>query len=190
MRRRRSFAVLPMLVAVLGAGCHRPARTVPAPEPSSERYCWWTVFRTTLPPDTVAIHFERAFTALGLHDAKWTHLADTAWAQAVPTRLDGSWGGGMYAARVVAYRQGDGTRFRHFVAITPPPEGWAASLDSVTGDGRHVSISPSGNHIGFCQALGRAAQVHATAPREPSGEESLEVWRRIPTVHQGSQPGP
>lgn len=176
-----SVAALATVLPILGASCHhQTVGAVPAPAPATEGYCWWSVFRTTLPADTVAVRFGRAFTALGLSGATWAQRADTTWAHAGPTRLDGAWGGGTYAARMVAYRNGDSTHFRHFVAVTPPPQGWAAPRDSVTADGRHLSLSPAGNPIGFCGALGRAARVHGTAPREPSGEESLDVWRRRP----------
>jgi hypothetical protein len=179
-RRITAAAGLVPLLAVTGAGCHRAVPATPAasaPLALEEEYCWWTVFRTALPPDSVAEHFVRAFAQLGLSGGTWTARADTAWAHAEPTQR-AHWPGGTFAARVVAYRVGDSTHFRHFVSVAPPAAGWPASRDSVTDDGRHVSISPSGSPIGFCGALGRDAQVHGTAPSEPDGEEKLDVWTR------------
>ena len=176
---RRLRAVLPSLAAALagalagalGAGCRRPApvtRVAPAPAALVEDHCWWAVFRTTLPPDTVAAHFARAFTALGLTDARTARLADTAWAQAGPTVLGGP-RGGTYAVRVVAFRRGDTTLFRHFVAVGLPAHGRPGPVDS---------MSLGSGQIGFCGALGRAAAVHGAAPRGPNGEETLPVWTR------------
>jgi hypothetical protein len=142
-----------------------------------DNHCWWAVFRTTLPPDSVAEHFVRAFDQLGLRGGTWTHRGDTTWAQAEPTRLP-DWYGGTYSARVVAFRVDDSTHFRHFIGVAPPAAGWPAAHDSVTADGRHLVIDPEGATIGFCGALGRAAQVHGTALREPDGEEKLDIWTR------------
>ena len=178
--RIAAVAALVPLLAAVGAGCHRaaPAQSAASAPPAlQEEYCWWTVFRTTLPPDSVAEHFVGAFAQLGLRGGTWTARGDTAWAHAEPTQRT-DWPGGTFAARVVAYRVGDSTHFRHFVSVAPPAGGWPASRDSVTADGRHVSISPSGSRIGFCGALGRASQVHGTAPANPDGEEKLDLWTR------------
>ena len=162
-----------LLVAALFAGCRHPASTSLAPVRDEEEHCWWTVFRTDLPADTVAVHFVRAYTAAGLGDATWAHLADTAWAHAGPTVLGAARGGGIYEARVVAYRQGDSTTFRHYAAITPPAGGWAPPFDSVQG--------PSAGRIAFCGEVGRAALVHGVAPqRQPNAEDSLPVFRWRP----------
>jgi hypothetical protein len=177
-RRITAAAGLVALLAATGAGCHRAALPMPAasaPLALEEEYCWWTVFRTTLPPDSVAEHFVRAFAQLGLSGGTRAARGDTAWAHAEPTTRT-EWPGGTFAARVVAYRVGDSTHFRHFVSVAPPAGGWPASHDSVTADGRHVSISPQGARIGLCGALGRATQVHGTAPVNPDGEEKLDIW--------------
>jgi hypothetical protein len=166
------------ILAAAGVGCRQPAPAEAAPVALREGPCWWAVFRTALPPDSVAEHFVRAFDKLGLTRASWTQRGDTTWAHAGPTKLDADWRGATYAARVVAYRRGDSTHFRHFVSVAPPAGGWAASYDSVTADGRHVAINPAGASIGFCGMLGRAAAVHGTAPREPDGEEMLPLWTR------------
>lgn len=165
-----------LLAAALAAGCHRTPPAALAPVVLQEHYCWWAVFRTTLPPDSVAEHFVHAFDQLGLRGGAWSQRGDTAWARAEPTSL-ASWHGGTYSARVVAFRVGDSTHFRHFVGVGAPAGGWPAAYDSVTADGRHVSLSPAnGSFFEFCGALGHAALVHGTAPREPDGEEKLDIW--------------
>ena len=174
---RSAFAALAMIDLLGAASCRQPHPAAPAPLALQESHCWWAVFRTTLPPDSVAMHFVRAFAQLGLRGGTWTQRGDTTWAHAEPTTLT-SWHGATYAARVVAYRAGDSTHFRHFVSVAPPAGGWPASYDSVTADGRHLSVSAVGGPIGFCGALGRAATVHGTAPADPDGEEKLELWTR------------
>lgn len=164
---RRGTAVL-TTAAMIGAGCRHSRRVAPTPaSASAETYCWHAVFHTVLPPDTVAAHFARAFTHLGLTRATWSRQADTAWASAGPTVLGGPRRGGTYAARVVAYRHGDTTRFRHYVTVTPPSQGWPPSLDTLTAGALH---------IGFCGELGVTSAVHGTAPPWPNGEEQLPVW--------------
>ena len=87
--------------------------------------------------------------------------------------LGGARGGGTYEARVVAYRQGDSTTFRHYASITSPAGGWAPPLDPLQG--------PAVGHIGFCGELGRAALVHGISPRrQPNAEDSLAVFRPRP----------
>lgn len=175
----RSAAALLATVSLSGVmSCRQPRPVAPAPLALEEEHCWWAVFRTTLPPDSVATHFVRAFAQLGLRGGTWTQRGDTTWARAEPTAL-AAWHGATYAARVVAYRVGDSTHFRHFVSVAPPSGGWPASYDSVTADGRHLSVSIAGAPIGFCGALGRAAAVHGTAPADPDGEEKLAIWTRF-----------
>ena len=165
---------------LLGVGCRRPPETAVVPASISEGYCWNTVYRTDLVPDTVAFHFQRAFGALGLTNTTWSARGDTAWSHGGPTRIDGDRGGATYEARVVAYRTGDSTHFRHFVSVTPPPEGWPLGADSSALNGHRYALGPSTRLIGFCGEVGRAAQVHGTAAREPDPEASLEVWKRAP----------
>ena len=165
-RRTRSHEIAgALLVAALGVGCRHPAAAAPAPLALHEEYCWWAVFRTTLPPDSVAVHFVRAFESVGLTATRWTQRGDTAFAEAGPTRLSAEWNGGIAAARVVAYQHGDSTHFRHFLSLQPVPEG---------------SRIVGARTIPLCGALGQAAQVHGTSPREPDGEEKLDVWNRRP----------
>jgi len=176
---RSSSTAFAFVAASALAGCRHAAPAPVAPLAMEEHYCWWSVFRTPLHADSVAVHFVHAFSQLGLRRATWSQRGDTTWAHAEPTRLADRYGA-AYAARVVAYRVGDSTHFRHFVSVAPPEGGWPAAYDSVTADGPHVSLSPSGSPIGFCGALGQAARVHGTAPSEPDGEEKLELWTRNP----------
>jgi hypothetical protein len=151
-------AMLPLLIAVLSAGCRaHPVVTAPLTARLSEEHCWWAVMRSPLPPDSVAIRFQRAFTAVGLSASAWTRSADTAWAHAGPTRMSGA----TYASRVIAYWHGDSTHFRQYISIAAQPS------DTI-------------NPIGFCQDISRAAAVPTSVPRTPTGEESLKLWTRIP----------
>ena len=162
-------------VWLVTTGCHRHTLgRMPSPV-AEESPCWWSVFRTPLPVDTVTVHLVNAFTTLGLTGATLEQHGDTAWAHAGPTRLD-DWGGGTYSARMAAFRRGDSTLYRYFVAVVPPPGGWRPSYDSVTADGRHISVNPAGAVIGFCHAIASTSQNHGTAPNAPNGEESLAVW--------------
>jgi len=70
----------------------------------------------------------------------------------------------------VAYRgPGDTTRFRYFNGFGAPAGGWARASDTVNAGAQR---------IGFCGEIGRAAHIQATAPRDPTSEDSLPVWRR------------
>jgi hypothetical protein len=175
----RHIALLLAFGAVVTGCRHRPSGTAAAPIATRENACWWTVFRSTLPVDTVTAHLVNAFTTLGLTSARSAQLGDTAWAEAGPTRLD-DWIGGTYSARMAAFRRGDSTLYRYFVEVAPPPGGWRPEYDSVTIDGRSIHVSPTASLIGFCQAIARVSANHGTSPREPNGEESLTVWRRRP----------
>ena len=166
------------LVFALGAGCHRQApASAPGPAAVADTPCWWTVFRSPLPVDTVAGHLVNAFITLGLTNATSAQQGDTIRAQAGPRPLDDRFGG-TYSARMVAFRRGDTTLYRYFVTAVPPSGGWPPSHDSVTATGAHISVNPAGSVIGLCVAIGNTSGNHGTAPREPNGEESLPVWRR------------
>ncbi len=107
------------------------------------------------PVDTVTARFARAFADLGFAPVGHS-IADTAWVSAAPVVLPGS-AGGSISARVVAFRLGDSTHFRTFIA-TP---GWKGAQT-----------------IPLCGAILRTAAVGAVAPRTPDGEELLGVWQR------------
>jgi hypothetical protein len=164
---RRTPTVLVALSTAAGsmiAGCRRPpAETTSAALawPAEER-CWWAPFRTALPPDSVAVRFARAYTTLGLTGATWSHRADTAWAQAGPSVLADSARRGTYAARVVAFRRGDTTLFRPFVA-TPPD-----------------APNPARDQIAFCGETMRVSRPLAIAPRVEEPDHALPLWRRRP----------
>lgn len=165
-------------LACVAAACHRPARPVvspaaPALAVGEEAYCWSAAFRTALPPDSVAVRSARAYAALGFTGARWDRLADTAWAESTPTVLTRNEGPRAYRARVVAFRRGDTTVFRPFVAagVLPPR---ASNADS----GAHTRA-----RFDLCGAIGRTAGNGGTAPRAPSDDErddGLPAWRRRP----------
>jgi hypothetical protein len=165
---RSRLAVHVVLLTVLGtssAGCHHSrAQTASAPTSwPEEGHCWWARYRTAIPPDSVAVRYARAFATLGLSGAGWSHQADTAWAEGGPTVLTRPAGTGLYAARVVAYRRGDTTFVRPFVAVRPGDDRGAGRLS-----------------IPFCGDAIRTAQAGLLAPREEEPDDSLPVWRRRP----------
>lgn len=144
------------MVTLAGLGCRRAPTPEPAPVQLDEHYCWWAVLRSGLPPDSVAAHFERAYTAPGLAGVRRSRLADTAWVHTTPVMLDGT----LRASRVVAYRRGDSTHFRHFV-------------------GEQETAGAAGP-LALCVRIAQAVAIRWSAPREPTGEESLAVWSRVP----------
>ena len=123
------------------------------PASLEEQYCWWAVHRTSLPLDTVANRFARAFESIGFERPVPLHVGDTAWIEVGPSIIPG-YENRPVEARTVAYRAGDSTHFRTFVA---------------SGEQQGISL---------CQQISRAAPVAAVTPREPDGEEKLSVWRR------------
>jgi hypothetical protein len=170
---RACAATLLVLAGAIGAGCRRH-RALPVAAPAwagDEEYCWWAVLRSPLRPDSVAARFAGAFTAVGLTGVAWTRSADTAWAHAGPTALRGA-GGATYASRAVAYWHGDSTHFRSYVAVGPPPPTAQPQPADTLGRGT--------DRIALCAAIARAAAVRGSAPRSPTGDESLPVWTRVP----------
>jgi hypothetical protein len=147
---------------MLAVGCSRPKPTTaaaPIPWPH-DHYCWWSAFRTTLPPDSVSTRFARALTAMGLEPPRTGSRADTTWAEAGPTTSADYATPDLYAARIVAFRHGDSTRFRAFVA-TP-------------------AIDSGGAVIQFCAELLRTAKLAGLAPRAQEPDDTLSLWRRRP----------
>jgi hypothetical protein len=153
------------IAAGLSGGCrHAKPQTASAPLVwPAEEYCWWAPLRTAMSPDSVAVRYATAFATLGLSGAGWSHRADTAWAEAGPTVLSRATGGGIFAARVVAYRRGDTTLVRPFVAARPEGSAPAGSLT-----------------IPFCGDAIRAAHAATTQPHDEERDASLPVWRRRP----------
>ena len=157
MRIPSPLAVSTMILLGVSAQACKPSRPKVAVVPVSlnEEHCWWAVYRTALPLDTVANRFARAFTKLGFAPSAPSQAGDTAWINAGPARLSG-YGGRPIEARMVAYRAGDSTHFRTFVA---------------TGASQAIEL---------CQQISQAAPVGGVTLREPDGEETLSVWRRRP----------
>lgn len=151
------------LATALCVGCHHTGtRTASAPTVwPTEEHCWWAPLRTAMLPDSVAARYSSAYTSLGLSGARWSHAGDTAWAEAGPTFVERAAGSAVYAARVVAYRRGDTTLVRPFVAVRS--EG-SASVGSLS--------------IPFCGDAMRAAHAATTQPRDEERDDSLPLWRR------------
>jgi len=148
------FTVISLGVYVYGCNPSPPKVSL-APVSVNEEYCWWAVYRTSLPVDTVANRFARAFTAMGFVPSALSRVGDTAWINAGPSSLAGN-GPRPIEARAVAYQAGDSTHFRTFVA---------------GGESQTIFL---------CQQILQAAPVGGVALREPDGEEKLSVWRRRP----------
>lgn len=160
----------------LAAACQPKVPTAaPTPVAVAETPCWWTVYRSGLPVDTVAAHLVNAFTALGLGDATFVRHGDTAWAKGGPTRIAARYGG-RFSARAVALQRGDSTLYRYFVTAEPPPGGWRKGYDSVTVNNTHISVNPASSGLGLCTAIASRAQNGGKAPKEPNGEEAWAVW--------------
>ena len=109
------------------------------------------------------MRYSRAFSTLGLSGAEWSQAADTAWAEAGPTVLERAGSKAICAARVVAYRRGDTTLVRPFIAVRP-------------GDSTFVGRL----FIPFCGDVIRAAEASTTQPPNEEREDSLPLWRRRP----------
>jgi hypothetical protein len=149
------------------------------PLPSQWEHCWWTVIRSTLPPDSVASRFRRAFVTVGLGGVHWTKSADTIWVRAagalIPTQLpfDTATYGATVWSRVVAFPHGDSTHFRLYTAITAPPQGWRHLADS-----SHIVTQ---RHFAACEAIASAAEVRwIRRLGDPGEEEKLPVWSHVP----------
>ena len=155
MRIASHFAAFTVISLALSTyACNRtPPNVAAAPVSLKEEHCWWAVYRSALPLDTVANRFAAAFTSIGFPPSPPSHLGDTAWINVGPSRLLG-YEGRSIEARMVAYRAGDSTHFRTFVA---------------TGESQAIEL---------CQQISRAAPVGGVTLREPDGEEKLDVWRR------------
>ena len=169
---RRALLRQIVLAAVLAtSGCRRPSvASSPAPSAAVEEYCWWHVMSSPMHVDTVAARFASAFTAFGLRDVRRGRQADTAWATASLTDLGGQPGSARYAGRMVGYQKGDSTHFRSYVTVQAPLRG-SQPVDT-------ADETATGGHIAACNAIARAAAVHASAPAAATGEEALKVWDR------------
>jgi hypothetical protein len=150
----------------------------PIPVPADWKHCWWTVIRSTLPADTVAARYRRAFVIAGLPNIRWVRSADTIWVRAgpapVPTSqfaFDSVSRGATFWVRAVVFAHGDSTHFRLFVATVPAI------------GGRQTTDSTRGTDWTFpaCEASARAADVRwIKRAGDPGDEEKLPVWSRVP----------
>lgn len=145
-----------LFAIALSAACRRPITIANSPLPPAESYCWWAVVASPLGADSVAQRYARAFTAYGIADLRIDAIGDTILVEAGPTRTP-SLDPGQVATRLVVIPSENGSRFRHFVTLSPDV------------DGRVIEV---------CGALAAAAQVGAVSPRDPTGAEALPVWTR------------
>jgi hypothetical protein len=163
-----------LLVVVAASACRHRTETSLAPSPMvwpRDEHCWWIALRTTLPADSVARRFSQAFASLGLAEVVSARVGDTLLVRGGPTELRGAHAPGVYASRMVAYVHGDSTRFRWYASITPLVDQTPASADS----------NPGGSaHIPFCGDIGKAVAIQGWAPRDPTADDSISVWTRVP----------
>jgi hypothetical protein len=172
---------LALILCVAGSACRRPIQTATVPLPANWSHCWWTAIRSTLPPDSVAARYRRAFVMAGLTSVKWTRSADTIWLRGGPAPVlhdeanpfDSVQAGETFWVRVAVFPQKDSSHFRLYVAIVAPPRGWAHPGDS--------SDLASRQTFPVCEAIARAADVRwIRRSGDPGDEEKLPVWSRIP----------
>jgi len=135
-----------------------------------EDYCWWAVLRSTRPPDSVAARFTHAFIQAGFSAVTFKRNADTAWSTASATQLDVA-GPAIFTSRAVAYWHGDSTHFRYYVGVRPVPAQSGAAPDSIN-KGKLLLV--------LCTQIARSAAIGWSQPREPTGDEGLAIWSRVP----------
>ena len=167
---KATLVILPVAI-VLAIACHKPKPSLaPARIVLFESHCWWSVNRSLLPPDSVAARFQRAYSAVGFTHTELRHQGDTAWAYAGPSPINPNLPGVDYATWSVAYQLGDSTHYRWFVAGSRDPK----TVRSIGG-------ADSGDFlIPLCGRIMKQAAIPSVVLREPTGEESLSVWRRRP----------
>jgi hypothetical protein len=150
-------------LSMLALACSPKLPVLAQQAPVSDSYCWWTLLRTALPPDTVAQRFAGAYRTLGLDNVSLTHSADTAWVRGGPTILRDDPTGASYASTAIAVRQGDSTSFRYFVEITRSASATNAAPDRME----------------FCGRIAKAAAIAWSRPqRRPNSADSLSVFMR------------
>ena len=151
----------------------------PVPLPANWKYCWWTVLRSTVPVDSVASGFRRAFVTVGLPNIHWTRSGDTIWVRGGPAPLlpsgvpvDTATYGATLWSRAVMFPQADSTHFWLFVAIVAPHGGWPRTVPA-----QRFLDSP----FGPCEAIARASGVRwIKRAGDPGDEEKLPVWSHVP----------
>jgi hypothetical protein len=119
----------------------------------------------------VGARFTRAFRAVGLTDVVSRRIGDTVLVRGGPTELPNPNGRALYASRAVAYQSGDSTRFRWYRSITPRADDTTTVADSLTAHGRG---------IGFCGQIGKVVAISGVAPHDPTPDDSIPVWGRVP----------
>jgi hypothetical protein len=137
------------------------------------------VIRSTLPVDSVAAAYRRAFVTVGLSNIHWTRSGDTIWVRGGPAPLlpsqlpfDTATYGAIFWSRIAAFQQGDTAHFRLYAVIIPPVGGWPKAVP--TNSSVHSQLP-------VCEAVARAAGVRwIKRPGDPGDEEKLPVWSRLP----------
>src|SRR5450631_1410160 len=87
MTSARPIVTALLCLAAIGTACRSHVDAAPVPLPADWRYCWWTVYRSPLPLDSVATGFRRAFVTAGLAGIRWDRSGDTIWVRAGPAPL-------------------------------------------------------------------------------------------------------
>ena len=137
--------------ALIAAGaCHSAAPPGMVPVAAHEEYCWWAVQRSPLPVDSVINRFAKAFRAVGVAPTSPQSAGDTSWI--VASGNDSVRQDSIVRVRAVAFRKGDSTLYRNFVTASGPA-------------------------ISTCQRIAVAAAIPGLTPRNPTGEESMAVWK-------------
>jgi hypothetical protein len=169
-----SLCRLALTGSILLACQHQATPATSAAVPLSSRsreFCWWAVLRAASAPDSIAGRFQRAYSELNLANVATGTWGDTAWAHAGPSSAPMRTTNVLYESGALAYRTGDSTKFRYFVAISAPPGGWIRSSDSVAA---------SAGDLDFCADIARRASIRWSAPKSPTGEESMPLWDASP----------
>ena len=169
-----SFCGLALTASILVACRHQatPPTSAAAPLPSRTReFCWWAVLRAASAPDSIAGRFQRAYSELNLANVATGKWGDTAWAHAGPSSAPMRTTNVLYESGALSYPTGDSTKFRYFVAISAPPGGSTRSSDSVAA---------SAGDLDVCADIARRASIRWSAPKSPTGEESMPLWDASP----------
>lgn len=167
----RATLLISLAAVLFGSACHKPKPPlVPARIVLFESHCWWSVNRSLLPPDSVAARFQRAYSGVGFTRTGVGHQGDTAWAYAGPSSINPNLPGVDYEMWAVAYQRGDSTHYRWFVAGSRDPKTVKSVENADVGDFL----------IPLCGRILKQAAIPSVALREPTGDESLTVWRRRP----------
>jgi hypothetical protein len=154
----RRTRVWPLLALALATTCRRAPETTPVPSESA--YCWWTARYLAVAPAWVAARFEHALQTVGFTRVEKGASADSTWATAGPSTVQGIHGSALFAFRAVAFPAADSARcawrgiasaplvkrpagaqscFHTDVWIYAPRRGWTAQ-DSAAASGRVLHL--------------------------------------------------